>query len=137
MFSCSQTGVDKLAKMIQQNGWSEEAGALLVWPAASDRRKFEECLPHFMSTRTLEESFYSKSVEPSEILIPCAFIQKKYKAYCFAFLNMRSLSTPTSPINHAMINRIYILLPPPVVWDLLPTQPGVTSAMLSSKISLL
>jgi hypothetical protein len=66
MFSCSQVGVEKLGKLIQQNGWTEEAGSLTVWPAAADRRKFEECLPHFLSSRAMEASFYANEVQPSE-----------------------------------------------------------------------
>jgi hypothetical protein len=80
MLECSSTGVDKLAKLIKQNGWTEEAGSLTVWPAAADRKKFEECLPHFLSTRALEQSFYSKDVGPSEFLFRCAFIKITYQA---------------------------------------------------------
>jgi hypothetical protein len=79
MFSCSQTGVDKLAKLIKQNGWTEEAGALTVWPAAADRKKFEDCLPHFLASRVVEQSYYSKEQTPSELLLQCALIQKRYQ----------------------------------------------------------
>jgi hypothetical protein len=78
MFKCSSSGVDKLANLIKQNGWTEEAGSLTVWPAAADRKKFEECLPHFLSTRTLEQSFYTKDIVPSEYLLQCVFIKIAY-----------------------------------------------------------
>jgi hypothetical protein len=76
---CSQTGVDKLALLIKQGVWSEEAGALTVWPAAADWKQFEECLPHFLSTRVVEQSFYSKDMGAGEqcIWLQCAS-QRRY-----------------------------------------------------------
>jgi hypothetical protein len=72
MLLCSQTGVEKLGSLIRQGGWSEQAGSLTVWPAAADRKQFEECLPHFNALRSVEQSFYAKDVQLSEQLLQCA-----------------------------------------------------------------
>jgi hypothetical protein len=50
------SGVDKLKRLIKENGWSDASGALSVFPFDEDLPLFKECVPHFLAIQAQEGS---------------------------------------------------------------------------------
>jgi hypothetical protein len=55
----SQSGVERLARLIKEGGWSDNAGSLMVRPAASDKKQFADCLWHFNAMHAVQKQLYS------------------------------------------------------------------------------
>jgi hypothetical protein len=51
--------VQRLARLIKEGGWSDNAGSLMVTPAAKDKKQFAECLVHYNAMHSVHQELYT------------------------------------------------------------------------------